>query len=84
MECLLPCERAYKVGLETGVKSDLAFCLGPFTEKTNSEVGLFIKPISGPTTVKKCLKHQLANKFTLYLLLNRYMHVFYLSGPPNI
>ena len=32
-KCLLPCERTLKVGLETGVKSDLAFCLGPFTKK---------------------------------------------------
>ena len=32
----LPCERAWKAGSETGVKSDLAFCLGSLIEKTNS------------------------------------------------
>ena len=33
----LPCERAWKAGSETGVKSDLAFCLGSLFKKTNSE-----------------------------------------------
>ena len=33
----LPCERALKTVSETGVKSDLAFCLGSLNEKTNSE-----------------------------------------------
>ena len=32
----LPCERALKTVSETGVKSDLAFCLGSLYEKTNS------------------------------------------------
>ena len=32
----LPCERAWKAGSETGVKSDLAFCLGSLFKKTNS------------------------------------------------
>ena len=35
-KCLLPCERALKVGLKTGVKIDFAFCMGPFIEKTKS------------------------------------------------
>ena len=39
----LPCERALKTVSETGVKSDLAFCLGSLNEKTNSEA--LIKPI---------------------------------------
>ena len=33
----LPCERAWKAGSETGVKSDLAFCLGSLFKKTNSD-----------------------------------------------
>ena len=32
----LPCERAWKAGLETGVKSDLAFYLRSLFKKTNS------------------------------------------------
>ena len=32
----LLCERALKTVSETNVKSDLAFCLGPSIEKTNS------------------------------------------------
>ena len=32
----VPLERASKTILETGVKSDVAFCLGPYIEKTNS------------------------------------------------
>ena len=32
----LLCERALKTVPETGVKSDLAFCLGSLNEKTNS------------------------------------------------
>ena len=32
----LPCERAWKAGSETGVKSDLAFCLRSLFKKTNS------------------------------------------------
>ena len=32
----VPLERAYRTILETGVKSDPAFCLGPSIEKTNS------------------------------------------------
>ena len=32
----VPIERAYKTILETGVKSDVAFCLGPSIQKTNS------------------------------------------------
>ena len=32
----LPCERAWKAGSETGVESDLAFCLGSLFKKTNS------------------------------------------------
>ena len=34
----LPCERAWITVPETGVKSDLAFCLGSLNEKTNSGV----------------------------------------------
>ena len=34
---MLPCERAWKAGSETGVKNDLAFCLGSLFKKTNSE-----------------------------------------------
>ena len=34
----LPCERAWKTVSETKFKSDLAFCLGPSVEKTNSEM----------------------------------------------
>ena len=33
----VPLERASKTVLETGVKSDVAFCLGSSIEKTNSE-----------------------------------------------
>ena len=33
----VPLERASKTILETGVKSDVAFCLGSSVEKTNSE-----------------------------------------------
>ena len=36
----LPCERAWKAGSETGVKSDLAFCLGSLFKKTNSAISL--------------------------------------------
>ena len=36
----IPCERACKVVSETGVKSDIAFCLGSLIEKTNSESAL--------------------------------------------
>ena len=32
----LPCGRALKTVPETSVKSDLAFCLGSLSEKTNS------------------------------------------------
>ena len=32
----LPCGRALKTVPETGVKSDLAFCLGSLNKKTNS------------------------------------------------
>ena len=38
----LPCERAWKAGSETGVKSDLAFCLGSLFMKTNSGVHLVV------------------------------------------
>ena len=34
----LPCETASKTVSETGVKSDLAFCLGSLNEKTNSGI----------------------------------------------
>jgi len=34
----LPCEGAWKARSETGVKSDLAFCLGSLFKKTNSAV----------------------------------------------
>ena len=40
----LPCERAWKAWPETGVKSDLAFCLGSLIEKTNS-VGIWTRYI---------------------------------------
>ena len=33
----VPLERAFRTILETGVKSDPAFCLGPSIEKTNSD-----------------------------------------------
>ena len=45
---MLPCERAQKAGSETAVKSDLAFCLGPFIEKTNSD--LYSHPSHFPPT----------------------------------
>ena len=36
---------------ETSVKSDLAFCLGPFIEKTNSDLSVrIISGWSGPLT----------------------------------
>ena len=35
----VPLERASKTILETGFKSDVAFCLGPSIEKTNSRNG---------------------------------------------
>ena len=50
---MLPCERALKVGSQTSVKSDLAFCLGLFIEKTNcalivkgkqNRIGLVTRP----------------------------------------
>ena len=36
---MVPLERAKEIKLETGVKSDVAFCLGSSVEKTNSVAG---------------------------------------------
>ena len=39
----LPSGRALKTVPETGVKSDLAFCLGSLNEKTNSDNSMGLK-----------------------------------------
>ena len=48
----LPCERAWKAGSETGVKSDLAFCLGSLFKKTNRDWSYWI---SSQLTLGGCL-----------------------------
>ena len=40
----LPCEKALKIVSETGIKSDLAFRMGPPIEKTNNEVWVHSRP----------------------------------------
>ena len=51
-KCRPPCKRALKYVSGTGVKKDLAFCLRPFIEKTNS--GPFKDP--SPVSVSFCWK----------------------------
>ena len=48
---------------ETGVKSNLAFCLGSLSEKTNSE-GSFWHVIFLKAAVKNCANSRAANFFT--------------------